>query len=231
NRALRANALLSADDQISWEEFYGYKHDVAYTADSFIGRGIQAIAAAGPRDDPFLGESMSLLVGWDRRCTADSRAAALAVLKLQPLYALSRALHPNHEILLALREAAIGLVAAHGRIDPEWQEVNRLRRGDFVHGLGGGPDTLRAVSGVIGEDGAHITPNNGDCYVLMVRWDKDGAVSSQSIHQFGSATQDEASPHYADQARLFVEMKMKDVWLDEADIRAHLEREYRPGEE
>lgn len=30
---------------------------------------------------------------------------------------------------------------------------------------------------------------------------------------------------------LFVSRQLKPVWLDEAEIQAHLEREYRPGEE
>ena len=65
----------------------------------------------------------------------------------------------------------------------------------------------------------------------MVTWDAEGRVRSQSIHQFGSATLDAASPHYADQAPLFAQRQLKPVWMDEADIRANLERAYRPGGE
>ena len=39
----------------------------------------------------------------------------------------------------------------------------------------------------------------GDSYILFVKWDKNGLVTSKSIHQYGSATQNEASPHYNDQ--------------------------------
>jgi acyl-homoserine lactone acylase PvdQ len=53
-------------------------------------------------------------------------------------------------------------------------------------------------------------------------------VHSRSIHQYGSATRDPASRHYADQAPLFADSRLKPVWLDEAEIRAHLEREYTP---
>ena len=79
------------------------------------------------------------------------------------------------------------------------------------------------------EDG-RVVGKAGDCYVLLVEWGEDG-VRSRSIHQYGSATLDERSRHYADQAPLFVQRELKPVWMDLADIRAHLEREYRPGEE
>jgi penicillin amidase/acyl-homoserine-lactone acylase len=96
-------------------------------------------------------------------------------------------------------------------------------------GLGGGPDILHAVYGGELKDG-RVAGTAGDSLVLFVTWDENG-VTSRSIHQFGSATLDESSPHYADQAPLFARRETKPVWLDEADIRSNLEREYRPGEE
>jgi penicillin amidase/acyl-homoserine-lactone acylase len=64
----------------------------------------------------------------------------------------------------------------------------------------------------------------------MASWDKDGKVSSRSIHQFGSATLDENSPHYADQAERFANMDPKPVRMDRADIEANLTAKYRPGQ-
>ncbi len=93
----------------------------------------------------------------------------------------------------------------------------------------GGPDILHAVYGGKLINGT-VAGRAGDCYLLMVAFDSNG-VTSRSIHQYGSATLDEKSPHFADQSPLFVERRTKPVWMDEADIRANLEREYRPGEE
>jgi penicillin amidase/acyl-homoserine-lactone acylase len=41
---------------------------------------------------------------------------------------------------------------------------------------------------------------------------------------------DERSPHYADQTPLFVAERTKKIYLEEAELRRHLSREYRPGE-
>jgi penicillin amidase/acyl-homoserine-lactone acylase len=108
--------------------------------------------------------------------------------------------------------------------------VNRLRRGDVDLGMGGGPDILRAAYGQVQEDG-RLRVFVGDAYLMLVRWDAEGNVTAESIHQYGSNTTHEDSPHYADQAPLTVRQQLKPVWYNEADIRANLEQEYRPGEE
>jgi len=62
-----------------------------------------------------------------------------------------------------------------------------------------------------------------------VTWDAAGKLTSESIHQFGSATADRNSSHYADQAPLFVAMKTKSVLFTQAQLAGHVEADYRPG--
>ncbi|MEL6212248.1 MAG: acylase, partial [Pseudomonadota bacterium] len=54
------------------------------------------------------------------------------------------------------------------------------------------------------EDGAY-TGYAGDTYILYADWAPDGEVSIETIHQFGAATVDASSPHYADQAPIFAQ--------------------------
>ncbi|MFV4733703.1 hypothetical protein ACNJUX_21255, partial [Mycobacterium tuberculosis] len=61
------------------------------------------------------------------------------------------------------------------------------------------------------------------------QWDKAGRLSSESVHQFGSATQDQRSPHYADQVPLFTAMKTKPVLFTEAQLKGHVREDYQPG--
>jgi penicillin amidase/acyl-homoserine-lactone acylase len=138
----------------------------------------------------------------------------------------------NGEPLPPLRpalDAAITQLKTHfGRLDPTWGEVNRYRRGTLDLPVDGGPDVFRAVYGETQKDGT-LTANGGDTFIMFVSWDKAGKLSSQSIHQYGSATLDKASPHYADQGKLFVEMKTKPVLFNRADLAGKIERSYRPG--
>jgi penicillin amidase/acyl-homoserine-lactone acylase len=64
---------------------------------------------------------------------------------------------------------------------------------------------------------------------MFVTWDRQGRLSSDSVHQFGSATLDAQSPHYADQSPLFVAMKTKPVLFTFAQLKGQIEAEYRPG--
>ena len=102
-------------------------------------------------------------------------------------------------LLAGLTEAVATLQAHFGRIDPPWSAVNRLVRGDVNIGLGGGPDVLHAIYGDFQDEDGTFHGIAGDSYVALVTWDADGTVSSQSIHQFGSATARPDSPHFADQ--------------------------------
>ena len=65
---------------------------------------------------------------------------------------------------------------------------------------------------------------------MFVEWDRTGRQTVETIHQFGSATLDENSPHYADQSPLFLSEQTKTVFMDREELRPHVERDYRPGE-
>jgi acyl-homoserine-lactone acylase len=229
NRSLRALELLGADEQITREEFGQYKFDVTYAGASVMAARIGQLLAAPAPADPLTRQALDLLRGWDRAATADSRAAALAVMALAPADEAEADLPPTLVLDERVAAAARRLQAQFSRIDVPWHDVLRLRHGTLDVGLFGGPDLLHAVYGRPGSDG-RIAGVAGDSYILLVEWDREGRVSSRSIQPYGSATLDAHSPHYADQAPLFAACRLKPVWMDESEIRAHLEREYRPGE-
>jgi penicillin amidase/acyl-homoserine-lactone acylase len=115
-----------------------------------------------------------------------------------------------------------------GRIDPEWGQINRFRRGKLDLPIDGGPDTYRAVYGEPQPDGT-LTAVDGDTLIMFVTWDRNGQLSSESVHQFGSATLNSSSRHYADQSPLFVAMKTKPVLFTWNELKDHIEADYRPG--
>lgn len=242
NRALRALELFGVDDSITVDEFEAYKWDMGYSAESDIPKLIATLQAAPPPDDPDLRAAIELLGGWDLTADPDDTATALMILTLNylneqddvPFNAtrlVGNGAVPADVLLAGLTEAVATLQEHFGRIDPPWSAVNRLVRGDVDLGLGGAADVLHAIYGDFNAEDGTFHGIAGDSYVALVTWDADGNVLSESIHQFGSATARPDSPHYADQAPLFVERQLKPVWFTEADVRANAERSYRPGEE
>ena len=228
NRGLRLLELLSADESITEEEFYAYKYDMKYSRKYFISAVIKDILNAPPSDDPVVQEAVEVLRNWDFSTAPDNRGATIAVLALERVGRSRRKGRPGRNPTKLLQEKASLLKDTFGRVDVPWRRVNRLVRGNVDVGMGGGPDVLHAVYG--NWENGRLVGQAGDCYILMVTWDADGEVHSRSIHQFGSATMDASSPHYADQAPLFVARETKPVWFEEEELLQHLKAEYRPGE-
>lgn len=229
NRAQRLQETYGADRSISRDEFRTYKYDLTYSERSALVATVQQMLALDAQGDAVLQAAQAQLQQWDQRSDRPNRSGALAVLAAMPVVRASEQQLPAVDLRESLLKAATNLQKHFGRLDPEWGEVNRIMRGKEDLAIDGSYDTLRSVWGEEQPDG-RLKAVAGDTYILFVEWDKQGRLSSDSIHQFGSATLDPASPHYADQLPLFVEKKTKPVWFTEAQLAGHIEREYRPGE-
>jgi acyl-homoserine-lactone acylase len=94
--------------------------------------------------------------------------------------------------------------------------------------LDGAPDVLRAIYGE--RDDGVLEAIAGDSYVAAITFDAAGTVSSRAIHQFGSATLDEASPHHADQVERFAAKQLREVPFTREQLADAAVVTYRAGE-
>ena len=236
NRSLRSLELFGADDSISPDDLEAIKWDMTYHEDSLP---VQLVDRLMNDERPAdLVPAVDLLGSWDRVADPDDPATGLVIMLLSELLEaevdfnasqMGSALEVSDQVLEeALRSAVARIEERHGRLEVPWSEVNRLVRGDLDIGIGGGPDLLHAVYGD-SIDG-RFEGIAGDAYVLFVVFHPDGSITSEAIHQFGSAVLDPDSSHYSDQAALFADRELRPVWFEEADIISNLESEYRPGE-
>ena len=231
NRGYRIQTLYGGDLSISKEEFIVYKMDHHYAEDSRLMEMVAQFSEIDPEQDRRLAQAIELLSSWDGSAGRNSRAAALAIITGQKLrgFLLDDVDAEMDDYKKALKETAASLQKAFGRIDPEWGEVNRLKRGNVELPLDGGPDTLRAVYATGDLDDGSLTAMAGDTYYLLADWTPDGGVEIETIHQFGSATLDQNSPHYADQAPLFAEGKWKKPPMSLEALLAEATEDIRPG--
>lgn len=195
-----------------------------------------ATLAANPEiaSNPDYAEALALFAGWDGHVAADVRAVGLAVRATQLARGNEMRGHrspevPDHEEALA--QAIAEYTEGFGRIDPTWEDVNRIKRADVDLPLSGAPDVLRAIYSIDNPKEGSLAAIAGDSYILYSDWDENGAQTVKTIHQYGSATQDETSPHYADQAALFADEGFKTPPLALEDLLKEATRDYRPGRE
>jgi len=222
NRALRAAETYGADPSITAQEWNTYKYDLAYSPQSDEFAWVKAVTAMDAAGDADLAAAQDVLRRWDGRTDLKNRGAALIAMMW-----LQKRQNPAFTPMQMLKASIPLLKKAYGRVDPEWGEVNRLRRGTVDLPVDGGPDVFRAIYGRPDPDG-RLRAINGDCYVMFVEWDRQGRLTSRSIHQFGSATLDASSPHYADQSPLFAAHQTKPVLFTEAQLAGNITRSYRP---
>ena len=229
NRALRAQETFGADTHITAAAFRAYKYDITYSVRSDMAKVIQLVLGLDPKGDADIVAAQRLLASWDRRMAIGERAPALALATATPIAKAWSDKAPAPDTRATLKAAIADLKAHFHRIDPRWGSVNRIIRGKVDLAIDGGPDTYRAVYGEPLKDG-RLKAKAGDTFIMFVTWDRNGHLSSESIHQFGSATLDAKSRHYADQTQLFTAMGTKPVRFTEAELAGHVEADYAPGQ-
>jgi acyl-homoserine-lactone acylase len=124
----------------------------------------------------------------------------------------------------------------------EWGDVCRYQRltGKVVETYDDGQPSLASglVSSAFGELPSFVSramPNtkkrygvSGNSFVAAVEFGK--TVKARTIVTGGESS-DPASPHFSDQAQMYLEGRFKDVYFYPEDVNAHMEKRYHPGEE
>ena len=229
NRALRAMELFGEDPSISREEFEQYKFDLRYSDDSYMSQFVdRLISLSYSFEDEKLIQGVNVLKSWDKNTDYENKNASLPIISFGWFMEISPENISDENLLESFTFAVKYLYNHYGHLDVIWGKINRLIRGSINLGLGGGPDIPHAVYGIPTEEG-YLKGYAGDAFLMLVEWEKNGEVSSKSIHQYGSNTQHESSTHYADQAKLFVDRKLKPVWLTLQNIIENVEKVYSPG--
>lgn len=228
NRAVRAIELFEASGPIGEARLKAIKYDRGYSRASYAGPWLDAIARLDTRGDPKLAKAQALLGKWDWTLANDDPAEALALIVLRPRNRAYYRREPSPDAREELKKASDYLMKHFGRLDPPLGDILRLRQGTVDLPVDGGNDTLRASTLWDEDKDGRFSVRHGDSFIMFVTWDRDGRVHSESIQPFGAATTRPQSPHYADQAPLFVAKKLKPVLFEPAALMAGGRRSYRP---
>lgn len=128
----------------------------------------------------------------------------------------------NHtRVILALGEATKSLNNANVSLDAPWGEVQVLQRNNEAVPIHGGRGTM-GVYGAISaslKDGGYINPGSGNSYIQIVSWDESECPIADVVLVPSQST-DPASPHFADQTKLYSDKQWLRFPFCEEDIAA-----------
>lgn len=232
NRAARLIELFEASGPIDEARLKAIKYDTSYAKTGYARAWIDRLLALDVSGDPALAEAQRLLRKWDWNLDGKGHGDALALMLLRPAGGRHYQRRAAPDPLTVLKQTVVHLQDHFATLDPKLGAVLRLRHGEGPHRvdlpLDGGNDTIRASTLWDVEPDGRLKVRHGDSFILFVTWDRDGRVHSESIQPFGAATTRPDSPHYNDQAPLFVAHRLKPVLFDPAALRASGARFYRP---
>jgi acyl-homoserine-lactone acylase len=226
NRGTRAVELMAATPRIGEAELLRIKFDTGVSRQGWAAHWFRDLMDA--RVGGEAAEGQALLRQWDWSFDGRGPADSLAVLLMRAGQSWHYPRKARPDPAAEMRTAVAYLKQHFGRLDVPLRDILRLRQGSVDLPMDGAPDVLRAASlWNEGKDGK-LEVKHGDSFVMLVGWDPQGQVHSRSIQPFGAATARPNSPHYADQAPLFVRHQLKPVWFSPAALRGNVERVYRP---
>jgi penicillin amidase/acyl-homoserine-lactone acylase len=221
NRAFRIIEIFDNDKKFSEQDLLNAKFDNAYSEKSRSLKYLEDILQNN-FNDVELKEAQNILSEWNLKTNLKNRSAALGVCIVSEEWLAFMNRDDAPDAIDVFEDCIQETKKSFGRADPMWSEVNFLMRGDLKLPIQGGPDTLRAIYGRRQDDGS-LKAVAGDGLVISLSWDRNGNQESNSIHQYGSATQDSFSHHYDDQVQLFVDEKMKPTFFNKIELEKNTE--------
>ena len=221
NRANRALELFNENNSISEEVFKAIKFDNKYSIHSRAFKYLQTILTHEFNNKALI-ESQQVLQNWNLSTSFNNKEATLGVCIISPEWLSEQTNTDPPDPISVFNDCTLNITNFYGRIDPLWSERNFLIRGNKKLPVQGGPDTLRAIYGTEQADGS-LKASGGDGLYIYVEWNKNKKIKSESVHQFGSATQDQNSIHYDDQMELYVNEKMKSTFFNTFHLKKNIE--------
>lgn len=202
-----------------------------------------------------LGSPVDALRGWDNRFSAESVPTSLAVYWGQAIGTKVRGLEvpfgetsfdviarevEDNLLLEALDDAVTKLTEDFGTWETPWGDINRYQRinGDIRQPFNDNEPSLPVFFassrwGSLSSFGARTYPGtkkmygtSGNSFVAAVEFGEK--VSAKSILAGGIAG-DPESPHFNDQAEMYINGQFKDVLFYKEDVEAKAEKTYHPG--
>jgi acyl-homoserine-lactone acylase len=230
NRSMRFDELIQPLNKVSYDDFKRIKFDRQYPSSFYFPSKIDTVFLLNSTEFPDIADIITQLNNWNRNSDAESIGAGTfffvqaAANKNKALYLQNKSISKTLAAQL-LREAKQTMLKDFGKTNISLGEVQKLVRGTKEIPLPGLPDVLAPMYSVPYKDGKW-KGNQGDAYIELVRFTKDGP-QIESLNVYGASAKKD-SPHYTDQMEMFTRQQTKKMTLNKAEVYKNAKSIYHP---
>lgn len=230
NRSKRFEEMLKPLNKVSYEDFKRIKFSRQFPSNFYFPYNIDTLFMLDETKYTDIADLISNLKTWDKIANAESIGAGTffmithTVYDNRALYLKQKTITENQAVEI-LRVAKTKMITYFNRTNLQLGDIQKLVRGNVVLPLPGLPDVLAPMYSIPYKDGMY-KGNQGDAYIELVRFTKDGPII-ESLNVYGASARKD-SPHYTDQMEMYVKQQTKKMTLDKATVYQQAVKKYNP---
>lgn len=230
NRSMRFAELMAQHKTIDFDSFKKIKFDRQYPSKFYFPINIDNLFALNATDYPDIADLIGQLNTWDKKGDATSVGAGTFILLYDTIYRhrkhyMASASLSKELAVQAFRAVKANMLKDFGRTNLALGDIQKMVRGDKEVPGPGLPDVLAPMYSIPYKNGM-LKGNQGDAYIELVRFTKDGPII-ESINTYGASAR-KNSPHYTDQMEMYVKQQTKPMTLNKKEVYANAEKIYHP---
>lgn len=230
NRSKRFEEMLKPLNKVNYEDFKRIKFSRQFPSNFYFPYNIDTLFMLDETKYTDIADLISNLKSWNKIADAESIGAGTffmithTVYDNRALYLKQKTITENQSVEI-LRAAKNKMLAGFNRTNLQLGDIQKLVRGNVALPLPGLPDVLAPMYSLPYKDGMY-KGNQGDAYIELVRFTKDGPMI-ESINVYGASARKD-SPHYTDQMEMYVNQQTKKMTLDKATVYQQAVKKYNP---
>ncbi len=230
NRSKRFEEMLKPLNKVNYEDFKRIKFSRQFPSNFYFPYTIDTLFLLDETKYTDIADLISNLKTWDKIGNAESVGAGTffmvthTVYDNRALYLKQKTITENQAVEI-LRAAKNKMLTSFNRTNLQLGDIQKLVRGNMVLPLPGLPDVLAPMYSIPYKDGMY-KGNQGDAYIELVRFTKDGPII-ESLNVYGASAR-KNSPHYTDQMDMYVKQQTKTMTLNKATVYQQAVKKYNP---
>lgn len=230
NRSKRFEEMLKPMNKVNYEDFKRIKFSRQFPSNFYFPYNIDTLFMLDETKHIDIADLITNLKSWDKIANAESVGAGTffmithTVYDNRALYLKQKTITQNQAVEI-LRAAKTKMLTNFNRTNLQLGDIQKLVRGNMVLPLPGLPDVLAPMYSIPYKDGMY-KGNQGDAYIELVRFTKDGPII-ESLNVYGASAR-KNSPHYTDQMDMYVKQQTKTMTLNKATVYQQAVKKYNP---